>query len=172
MVTKSEVAKNNNRSLFINIIVITLFASLMAVFIVRLNTSEANFEAQMLRQLALKLEESAVTAHWKWQSEGRPVRILLTHYDRQGNEVGRTPVLMSHEGWPEVPPSVQGCKSLWNALLTVPMIVNGFNVRGEYFRGELVDDEAVNARCRFSLSAGDYFDYFVFRGDVVPEDEQ
>ncbi|MCU7554691.1 hypothetical protein OCL06_08780 [Alteromonas sp. ASW11-19] len=172
MVTKNERAEHGLRRLYINIAVIVVFALAMVSFIVYFNSAEPDVKARILAQYGKQVESSATNAHWKWQAEGRPEMIMLIHYDSQGKERDRRPVRMSHLGVPWVEASSQGCNKLWKMLLNVPMQVDGFRVIGEYYRGELVDNEPVNSRCRFRLSRGPYFDYHIYRGKVSLEGTQ
>ncbi len=166
MVTKNENAEHGLRKVYINIVVIVVFAVTMVSFIVYFNDSEPDIEARILAQLGKQIESSATNAHWQWQAEGRPEMIMLIHYDGSGKERDRRPVRMSHLGVPWVESSSNGCDKLWRMLLNVPMRVDGFRVFGEYYQGELVNNEPVNSRCRFRLSRGPYFDYQIYSGKV------
>lgn len=167
--SKTEKSDFNKRQLLISIAVVIIFGAILGVVISRLNNSEVNYDGIALKKLALTLEESATSAHWRWRAQNSPDRLLLTHYDKSGNEIGRSPVSMSKRGWPKVLPSSEGCEKLWNSLLTVPMEVNEFKVFGDYYRES--SDYNNSARCRFRLGVGDYFDYYVADGKVLIDSE-
>lgn len=171
MATNNELAAGRNRKLFINIMVVAVFVSLMMAFISYFYRSEPNFQDALLQQLGNRMQSGAVTAHWQWQAEGRPEMIMLVHYNKEGREIGRSPVRISYTGLPAVRPSSEGCEKLWASLLNQPMTLDGFQVKGEYYRGALLDKDPVNSRCRFRLSRGTYFDYYIYRGEVVHEEE-
>lgn len=159
------------RRMYISIISTLVFAILMGAFIVYFYEGEPNLKGQILFQRGDQLEDAAITSHWQWQAEGRPQRIILVHYNSNGKETDRSPVLMNQAGWPEVKPSSEGCQKLWQMLLHQPMEVDGFRVRGEYEPGDDDEKQGSSAYCRFSLSSGDYFDYAINRGDVTFEDD-
>ena len=166
-------AVNEQRKMFLGIISTLVFAILMGSFIVYFYESEPNLKGQILFRFGDKLEDSAVSAHWQWQAEGRPERILLVHYNSEGKETDRRPVVMGVTGWPGVKHTDDGCRKLWQRVLNKPMEVDGFRVRGDFYEGDTDTEsgEPVNAYCRFGLSSGDYFDYAIYRGDVTYEDE-
>ena len=171
MATSNEPVTASNRKLFINIMVVAVFVSLLIAFISYFYRSEPNFQDALLRQLGEQMQSGAITSHWQWQAEGRPEMIMLVHYNKQGKEIGRSPVRIGYTGLPAVKPGSEGCEKLWTSLLNQPMALDGFRVHAEYYRGSLLDKEPVNSRCRFRLSRGTYFDYYIFRGEVVNEDE-
>lgn len=168
--SRQDAADNTLRRMFINISVVLIFASLMASLIIRFNHTEPDLQAQMLKQYGKEFEDSAINAHWQWQAEGRPEMIMLIHYDSNGRERDRRPVRMAHFGWPWVETTSDGCEKLWQMLLNVPMRADGFRVIGEFYRGDLVNNEPLNAKCRYRLSSGLYFDYSIFRGNVTFDD--
>ena len=166
-----ETAEGEQRKMYIGIVSTLVFAILMATFIIYFYESEPNLKGQILHQRGEALEDAAITSHWQWQAEGRPQRIILVHYNSDGKETDRSPVAMNLAGWPEVNASSEGCQRVWQMLLHQPMEVDGFRVRGEFYDESQGEGRADNSYCRFSLSSGDYFDYAIFRGDVIYDDE-
>lgn len=163
----THAAAKEQRNLYIGSVLTVLFALLMGSLIVYLYESEPNLKGQILKEFGVMFQDSAVSAHWQWDAENQPQMIMLVHYNDEGLEVDRRPVRMDYGGWPKVENDSAGCKKLWQMLLNQPMKVDGFLVRGEYYEGELVEDEPVNAYCRYRLSAGDYFDYAIYTGKVT-----
>ena len=166
MPDKNEKKLSSRQSIILSLGIALLFAALLITIIYRLNTrapnsENINFE---LQRLGVALEQSAMNAHWKWLANKKPHRLLLTHYNSEGNEIGRTPVEMSINGWPNVTPTSDGCNALWRALLTEPMMVEEFKVFGEFYRAQTQEEPE---KCRFRLSAGGYFDYYIDSGTVV-----
>ena len=92
--------------------------------------------------------------------------IMLVHYDNEGKEVGRRPVRMAHFGWPKVEPSSESCLQLWEQLLNTPTRVEGFRVLGDYYASDNEGEQTPNARCRYRVSTGPYFDYSIYTGIV------
>lgn len=162
-----QTARNERRRVFIGIVFTLFFAVLMGSAIVYFYNPEPNVKGMLLKQYGDKLEDSAVTAHYQWDAEGRPEMIMLVHYNAQGKEVDRRPVRMAYGGWPKVEKTSEGCKKLWKMMLNQPLEIQGFLVRGAYYKGDLFGDEENNAYCRFSLSGGDFFDYKINGGDVT-----
>ncbi|NMH59946.1 hypothetical protein [Alteromonas ponticola] len=134
--------------------------------IIILNRPEPDLKANVLQQLAVKFERSAVSSYYQWEAENRPEMIMFVHYNAEGKETDRRPVRIARNGWPKVIPSSEGCEDLWRMLINVPMIIDGFKVFGEFFPGKLEDDKIISARCRFRLSSGPYFDYHIDNGSV------
>lgn len=150
----------------VNGLIVLLFAASLGAVIAYFHDAEPNVSRTQLRALADKMHSSATHAHWQWQAEEQPPRIMLIHYNQAGKEVDRRPVAMARYGMPRVPAQRDGCDQLWQMLLNVPMQVDGFRVRGYFIRGPVENGEALDARCRFSTSTGDRFDYFIRRGTV------
>lgn len=162
-----QVAENSLRNTLINVVVITVFAILMGTAIAYLYDSEPDIEAELMQGYARQFGASATNAHWKWQAEGRPEMIMLVHYDIDGKEVGRRPVRMAHYGWPKVEPNADGCVQLWQQLLNIPARVEGFRVLGDYYASDNEEQVTPNARCRYRVSTGPYFEYSVYTGVVT-----
>ncbi|GGW84060.1 hypothetical protein [Alteromonas halophila] len=169
MAKKGGEASTQSRRLIVNLAIVVIFASVMVGFISYFYQSEPNVQDRLLRSLGDKLESEVVRAHWQWQAQGRPETIMLVHYNDEGAEVGRSPVRFTMNGMPAVKPGSEGCQKLWSSLLSSPMRIDGFLVRAEYYRGTLLDNDPVNARCRFRLSRGTHFDYFIYNGAVEHE---
>lgn len=166
MPAKHEKKLSSNQSLILSLGIALLFAALLITMIYRLNTREPNtVDVNLeLQRLGKMLEQSAMNAHWKWLANKKPYRLLLTHYNDEGSEIGRTPVVMSRDGWPQVSPTSEGCSALWRSLLTEPMMMGEFKIYGEFYRAQ---SQAQPDKCRFRLSTGGYFDYYISTGTVV-----
>ncbi|MDN4501936.1 hypothetical protein QX776_05960 [Alteromonadaceae bacterium BrNp21-10] len=162
-----QVSEHRFRSIFVNIIIVLTVLVLMATAISMVYHSEPDIKKLALRNLADGFSKSVINAHWQWRAEGRPIRILQIQYDVEGNERNRTAIPMSHLGWPLVTPTKQGCEKLWGAVLDIPMEVNRFQVRADFYDGVKNSDNALDSRCRFSLSTGPYFEYKVYTGEVL-----
>jgi len=165
--SRQAVADNSNKKLFMNIVIVVLFASLMAWFIRYYMHSEPDLHSAVLEGFSRQFESASSNAHWRWQASGRPERIMLLHFDAQGNEKDRSAVRMAHYGRPWVEQSSDGCAKLWSTLLNIPAMVNGFRVIAEYYPNR--DDTRPEAlgHCRYRLSSGAYFDYAIDTGDVT-----
>ncbi|BBO29523.1 hypothetical protein AltI4_39110 [Alteromonas sp. I4] len=162
-----EEADDNLRRVMINLVVIAVFTILMETAIVYMYDAEPDIEAELMDGYARQFAGSATNAHWQWQAEGRPEMIMLVHYDGNGKEVGRRPVRMAHFGWPKVEPNSEGCTRVWEQLLNMPARVEGFRVLGEYYASDNDDAKVPNARCRFRVSTGPFFDYSIYTGVVT-----
>ncbi len=154
------------RNTSVNVTIIIGFALVLMSLIVLLNRPEPDFKEDTLARLATKFERSAVSSYYQWKAENEPEMIMFVHYNAAGKETDRRAVRIARNGWPKVNPTSEGCEDLWRMLLNVPMIIDGFRVFGEFFPGKLSDDEVISARCRFRLSSGPYFDYFIDSGRV------
>lgn len=144
-----------------------LFAAILASLIVYFDDADPGVHRQALKTLGQRLEDNATYANWQWQSQKKPPRIMMVHYDNQDSEKSRRPVAMSSTGFPRIALDDSGCDKLWQQLLDEPMQIQGYRVRGRYVRGDSEDGEALNAFCRFSISTGDRFDYIIRTGKVA-----
>jgi len=153
--------------IFFHSLIAVAFALALSIIIFHFSEVEPDFKGAVLEKLGLKMENSAIHAHWKWKAEEKPERIMLLHYNARGREIDRRPVTMFHNGWPRVEPGSKGCQKLWRMLVSEPMLIDGFKIYGDYYTGETVNGETPNARCRFRMSSGRFFDYAVNRGEVT-----
>lgn len=96
--------------------------------------------------------------------------IMLVHYDRSGKETGRRPLRMSTSGWPYVDGTGESCERVWEGVLDMPTRVDSFRVIPEYFDDGVSDTGEPLQWCRFRLSTGPYFDYYVNNGRVITDD--
>lgn len=157
----------NNRTVLINFIIIVTFFVLIATFVWYFNKNEPNVQKTALMNAAEKFSTLVVTSHWQWRSKGEPERIMLVDYDlATQKEVNRLPVIMSDLGYPRVEPDMQGCKDVWDMLLDMPLQLNNFRVRAEFFDGINNGGKILESKCRFSVTAGAWFDYYIYTGRV------
>lgn len=167
----NDSANTSQRSLFSNIIIVVLFMGMMAASVMYLSDSEPNVREQALRNFAQQFSRNVINAHWQWQAEGRPQMIMLVQYNpATGQEIGRKPIRMAANGYPHVDSRSDSCEKLWQGILYVEPQIDSFRVISEFY------DDGVNAlgepqyRCRFRLSTGPYFDYYVNNGRVETDD--
>ena len=160
-----DVADNSLKKIYMNIIVVLVFASLMGGFIVYFMRSEPNLHGEILEGFARQFQQSAQNAHWQWQAKGRPERIMLLHFNEQGSETDRRPVRMTHLGRPWAELTSSGCGKLWQTLLNVPAQIDGFRIIAEYYTPDDDNKESLGT-CRYRLSRGAYFDYDLDTGNV------
>ncbi|MFQ3235722.1 MAG: hypothetical protein ACI9C4_001284 [Paraglaciecola sp.] len=163
---KSQVNEERSRSVFINLVVVVVFASLMLAFILYFNKNSPDIKRLVLQKFAEQLTKSTLNAHWQWQKEGRPNSIMQLQYDGQGNKSQSRTLGMSDLGWPKVEPSSLGCATFWETILHSPMEIKGFKMYAEFYDGIQLSNNALASICRFRLSTGPYFDYGVYRGQV------
>lgn len=163
---KNQASEERNRSVFINLTVVVVFVGLILAFILYFNKSSPALKRLALQGFAEQLAKSTLNAHWQWQNEGRPGRIMQLQYDSQGNEIDRRALDMSHLGWPKVEPTSLGCATLWDQVLNTPLEIQGFKIYAEFYDGIQLSNNGLASICRFRLSTGNYFDYSVYRGHV------
>lgn len=169
---KQQKANIRSMSLFSKIVVLLVFVILMVSAIAYFYRNEPNIKMMTMHALAKEFDESVTNAHWQWQAEGRPQIVMLVQYASQlGDEnalleTDRRPIMMSHLGWPRAEPNEKGCARIWQMVLNTPLEVEGFRVYAEYFDGVQSSDSALQAKCRYRLSIGPYFEYHIYTGQV------
>lgn len=169
---RHESAQEGTLSLLHKVIILIVFVTVMTSFIFYFNQNTPDYKRAAMQNLAEQFSTSVTNAHWQWQAEGRPQIVMLVHYEpRLGDEntlveKDRRPIVMSHLGWPRSEPTSEGCAKLWQMVLSMPLEVEGFKVYAEYFDGVDLSDNALDAKCRFRLSVGPYFEYLVYTGQV------
>ncbi|MEW9797910.1 hypothetical protein [Alteromonas sp. CYL-A6] len=161
---------SGNYKAYFNVTVIGVFVAVMVTLIIQFNSSEPNINDALLKQMGQRFQSSATTAYWQWKAEGQPDMIMLVHYNNKGKEVARTPVRMTAPGIPLVTPTSDGCDDLWSALMSVPMDIDGFRIHGEFYGGSADARKPDDSYCRFRLSRGTYFDYYIYERRVEHED--
>ncbi|WP_158965634.1 hypothetical protein [Paraglaciecola sp. L3A3] len=170
---KNEAALERNRSLFINILVVVVFLSLTAVFIHYLYNSSADIRRLSLEKLADTFSASVNNAHWQWQAEGRPEKLMVSTYSSQlgeGKKLVETKsqsILMSVQGWPKTETNVNGCIKIWNMMLGFPLELEGLEVLVDYYDGKSITGNSIDEICRYRLSSGAYFEYKMNLGQVL-----
>lgn len=167
----NDSADNSQRSLLSNIIIVVLFVGLMAGSVMYLNESDPNIREQALRNFAQQFSRNVINTHWQWQAEGRPQMIMLVQYSpTTGQEIGRKPIRMAANGWPHVDNNSESCEKLWEGILYVPPQIDSFRVISEFYDDGIDDAGEPQYRCRYRLSTGPYFDYYVNNGRVETDD--
>ncbi|MBT0586873.1 hypothetical protein [Alteromonas oceanisediminis] len=172
----NDLSEHTQRNLLSNIIIVLMFLGMMAAAIVYFNNASPNIKAEIMHTLAQQFGRNVTNAHWQWQAEGRPNMIMLVQYDNSGKERGRQPLRMDPAGWPHVEPTSESCEALWQSILYLPARVDGFRVIAEFYQ-EPQHTEVTNAQgpvsgyCRFRVSTGPYFDYYVNSGRVVSDEK-
>lgn len=155
-----------SKGVLINFIIIVLFFVLIATFVWYFNKNEPNVRKTALMTVADSFATSVTNAHWQWRAEGSPERIMLVDYNRAGQETNRRPVTMSDLGWPRVEPGMEGCKGVWDMILDMPLQLDNFRVRAEFVDGINSGGKILDSKCRFSVTAGAWFDYYIYTGRV------
>jgi hypothetical protein len=166
MIVNKSSSAPGSRSIFVNLTVVAVFTALMVGFIMYFYENEPDVKRVALATLADQFSSSATNAHWQWQAEGRPELILLVHYNIKGQETDRRPISMSKQGWPLMEQTSEGCGKLWEMVLNMPLSISGFRVYPEYYDGMQLSGKEEDAKCRFRLSTGPYFEYMVYSGQV------
>lgn len=156
----------NHKAVLINFLIVVIFFVLIASFVWYFNKNEPSIQKTALMTVAESFSTSVTNAHWQWRAEGSPERIMLVDYNRAGQETNRRPVTMSDLGYPRVEPSMDGCKKVWDMILDMPLQLDNFRVRAEFFDGINSGGKILDSKCRFSVTAGAWFDYFIYTGRV------
>lgn len=151
----------------INVIFISMVLILMSVFIFYFNKGESHYQTVALSTAADNFATVVTNAHWEWQSKGSPNRIILVDYNEMGKETNRRPITMGEVGYPRVEPSTEGCAKLWDTILDMPLTLNNFNIKPEFFDGLEQTGKILDTKCRYTITFGPYFEYYVFTGRVT-----
>ncbi len=160
-----EAIDHSISKMYINITVVLVFLVLMASCIAYFFRSEPNMDNAILEGFSRQFQQSTETAHWQWQAQGRPERIMLVHYDINGKEIARHPVRIGSNGKPWIEKGRNGCEKLWQSLLNEPTLIGGFKVISDYFSPQKGSKEEFGF-CRYRLSQGAHFDYNLVTGVV------
>ena len=166
----ADTSQENSRKLFLGIIFILILVLFMGIFIWFMSKNYPNVKKVAMSTVADSFATSVVNAHWQWRAEGQPNRIILVSYNRQGKETDRRPVTMSHLGWPRVEPNSIGCEKVWQAVLGIPLTLQGFKVQSEFYDGLDVSGKILDSYCKFSIAMGPYFEYKIYTGTVTKSD--
>ncbi|MCY7295271.1 hypothetical protein [Alteromonas sp. a30] len=161
---------DQSQRLFMGLVIFIIIAIFMSTLVWYVSESEPEVNKVAMNVAADSFTTSVVNAHWQWRAEGNPNRIILIEYNRAQQEVDRRPVTMSHLGWPKVEPSREGCEQLWKSILGLPLKIQGFKVKANYYNGLDVSGKILDSFCRFSIAVGPYFDYKVYTGVVTKSD--
>ncbi|MDU0353122.1 hypothetical protein RS130_03520 [Paraglaciecola aquimarina] len=170
---KHEAAVERNRGLFNTILVVVVFVALIAGFLYYLNDNAKDIRRLSFEKLADTFNASVNNAHWQWQAEGRPEKIVVAMYASQLSEektlieTEKQPMYMDGKGWPKVEESAKGCTKLWNMVLGFPLEVDGYEVVVNFHSGESLTGNKIDSTCRYQLLSGAYFDYKMKLGQVL-----
>ncbi|GAC13785.1 hypothetical protein [Aliiglaciecola lipolytica] len=169
---KNQAGQESTSKLFGKIIVLIVFVTIITSFIFYFNSSSPDMKYVAMENLQQRFSQSVTNSHWQWQAEGRPRMIVLVHYEsrpddnRQAVEKDRRPIEMGRNGYPKTIGSTEGCAKLWQTILNISMTVEGFKVYADYYSDSDPEDSIDDAKCRFRLSVGPYFDYQIANGHV------
>jgi hypothetical protein len=152
--------------LFLSCVIIIAFFAFISTLVWYLYESEPDIERTAMEALSKQFSTSVTNAHWQWRAEGEPNRIVLVHYDIEGNENNRRPIEMGHLGYPKVEPSSKGCGELWRVVLDMPLSLNRLKVYAEYYDGIAISGNILDSYCRYRLLNGPMFDYKIYRGQI------
>lgn len=165
---KSEADQEGRLTLFKKLVILFVFLSLIITAIYYFNESEPDSKYRTLENLQQRFSQSATNAHWQWQAEGRPRMIILIHYEPNFDnnerlvEKDRRPIMMNTFGYPSAELSADGCAKLWSMIINMPLEIEGFKVFPEFFAAT----SSSQAKCRYRLSVGPYFEYTMATGQV------
>jgi hypothetical protein len=160
-------AESNSRekTLGENVIIFALIAILMSSFLYYFFKQEQRLTEVGFDAVARKFSSSVLAIRAQWFMDGQPDEIII----KEKNKPNVT-IKVNHKGWIDFNDEKERCQKIWQALMTTDLyfmnqpiaVIEINNVEN----GSNYTEIKVLNICRYSLSTGESFDYYLSNGKV------
>ncbi|WP_440876246.1 hypothetical protein [Thalassotalea sp. PLHSN55] len=157
--------EKNEKSLGEILVIVTMVAILMSVFLYYFFKQEQNYTATGLQSLKNSFASKVRVIHAQWIIDGHPntVKLKFQHDDKH------TLVAVNDLGWVDVPASSLYCENIWAQVMDMPLMLMKSPITAIEVRKQ---GKHVQKVCRFGVSQHDYFEYNSQNGQVQLVEKQ
>ncbi|WP_286234687.1 hypothetical protein [Thalassotalea sediminis] len=153
--TRQEQVNSREKSLSENIVIITLVACLMSVFIYYFFKQEDNFTKANFTAAASTFASRVTAIRAQWFMENQP---QIVNVKKEGLKIA-----VNDKGWVDFQGAQGNCIKVWRAVMKTELTFMNNPVAVL----ELMQTSPTSQRrCRFQLASGEYFDYALQTGMV------
>ncbi|WP_286270012.1 hypothetical protein [Thalassotalea hakodatensis] len=153
--TQQEQANSREKSLSENIIIITLVACLMSVFIYYFFKQEQRFTKVSFETAASTFSTRVMSIRAQWFMENQPSVVTIKKEDMT--------ISVNGKGWVDFQQVNNNCGKIWQVVMQSPLTFMNQPVAAiERFR----EKPTLQRSCRYQLASGEYFDYALQTGTV------
>lgn len=153
--TRQGQAEKREKSMGENIVIITLVAGLMAIFIYYAFRQESQITQVGFETLTNAFSSKVTAIRAQWFMENQPNVVVVKDKSLR--------IKVNRKGWVDYSPASGHCVSTWQAVMQPELkfmnqIVSAIEIKK--------DQHQVIFYCRYQLSSGQYFDYYPSTGTV------
>ena len=164
--SQQAVSDKKEKSLAEQIIVVLLFSLMMAWFIAFFFKQEQQITETGFKTLASTFSAKLVSVRSQWLMDLKPdavkVKSLAVQFEDSTQEVIVTPV--NSKGWVDVEQASLGCEKIWSLVMDMPLSFMKSPISVIEIKKTASGKQKL---CRYSISSGDYFEYYPTTGKVI-----
>jgi len=168
---KNAASNKRERSLGELVLVVLVFALLMAIFIHYFFKSEAQINRVGFASLASSFVSKVILIHGQWLTDGRPKQVNIVEYEQVNGDRVHRQVTVNNAGWVDSNLKNLACQQIWQFVMAMPMTfvrqpISAIRLQRQSAASEQVKASDRATICRFSIKSGEFFEYSAKNGKV------
>jgi len=153
-----EIIEKKEKSMIELIIIITLMAVLMMVFIRSFFNQEQHITGTAFNSLAHAFASKVQIVHSQWLMDNQPNVVILQSWNKNEVEL----VYVNSHGWIDTQLESEVCQVIWQQAMSVPLAF----MKSPVAAIELVSGQNSGHVCRYQIEEQLFFDYDSSTGKV------
>jgi len=172
--TNYHAINKREKSLGELILVILMFAILMAIFIHYFFKNQAQINQVGFTNLANNFASQTMLIHSQWLMDGRPNQINMVEFDPQIHERVTKVINLNKKGWVIGKSSQLICQEIWQSVMSIPLTfvkqpVSAVKLKRKVLLKDPRRIQKNDIVCRFGIESGQFFEYYLKNGKVISD---
>ena len=163
--SQQMVTEKREKTLAEQIMVVVLFALMMAGFIAYFFKQEAQITQTGFKALANSFSTKLIAVRSQWFMDKKPSTFVIqTNTASQEGDGEKLLVSVNGNGWIDVTEDTLACEKIWQLTMNLPL---------EFIQSPIAAVEVKKTAsgpgriCRYSIHSGEYFEYHSASGKVI-----
>jgi hypothetical protein len=163
-----QAVEQREKSLAEQIVVITLVAVMMAVFIWFFFKNEKSVVDTGFRHLQGQFSSQVSLIHSQWILSGKPVQLTMK-LSLNDNSHHSQPIYVNKQGWVTSLDDQLMCEDIWRQVMGIPLVYMKQPISAISVERIVVSEQQKMVKekiCRYSIVNGTYFEYNPLTGKI------
>ena len=163
--SQQMVTEKREKSLAEQIMVVLLFALMMAGFIAYFFKQEAQISQTGFKALANSFATKLIAVRSQWFMDKKPEAFFIqTNTPAQETEAQKLLVTVNGNGWIDVSEDTLACEKIWQLTMNLPLVFIQSPIAAVEVRKAVSGPGRI---CRYSIRSGEYFEYHSASGKII-----
>ncbi|MEW6981163.1 hypothetical protein AAD001_00770 [Colwelliaceae bacterium 6471] len=173
--TQQMITEKREKTLAEQIMVIVMFALMMAGFISYFLKQETQITSAGFRALANSFATKVIAVRSQWFMDKKPNFIILTTKDTidgTRENSSNQKITVNKKGWIDVSEDNLACEKIWQLTMNLPLNFIKSPIATVEVKNNAEQQTGQGRICRYSVSSTDYFEYHTGSGKVIFAENQ